>query len=285
MAFLLEITVQTRFQRLSTHGLAALVALGAAFGAASARADEVRVFAAGAAKQAVQSLAPAFEAATGHRIVAHYDTVGALRDRVLAGQPGATTDVVILSDAALTALRGAGQLLGPGSANNPPTSLPSSRPGNVALGKVVVALAVPASAGAPDIGTEAALRQALIAAPSIAYADPARGATAGTHFAKVVQALGLTEAINSKTTVLPFGVDVIAAVAEGRFALGVSQSSEIMQHHGIRFAGGLPAPHALATGYGAALASSSAAGAQWLAFVAGPQGTAAFAASGFVAGP
>ncbi len=37
----------------------------------------------------------------------------------------------------------------------------------------------------------------LLAAPSIAFADPARAATAGTHFAKVVDALGLTETLAS----------------------------------------------------------------------------------------
>ncbi len=226
--------------------------------------------AAGAAKQAVQALAAPFEAASGHRILAQFDTVGAQRDKLLAAAPGAVADVVLLSDAALAALRRAGRLQ-------------AAAP--VALGQVVVALAVPSGAPLPDISSEAALRQALLAAPSIAYADPARGATAGTHFAKVLDALGLQGALQAQTTVLPFGVDVITAVSQGRFALGVSQSSEIMQHHGIRFAGGLPAPHALATSYGAALASPTPAAEAWLAFMASAQGRAAFAASGFVAGP
>jgi molybdate transport system substrate-binding protein len=235
-----------------------------------AMADEVRVYIAGAAKHAVEAIAPVFHRATGHTLRASYDTVGALAGRVLQAAPGEVADVVILSDAALATLRTANRL--------------AAAPAH-SVGRVVVALAVPKDAALPDLSTPEALRQALLAAPSIAYADPARGATAGTHFSKVVDALGLTETLKSKTTVLPFGVDVIRAVSEGKFALGVSQSSEIMQHPGIRFAGGLPAPHGLSSGYGAALASDNAAARRWLAFMATPESMRAFAGSGFVVVP
>lgn len=233
-------------------------------------ADEVRVLAAGAAKHAVQALAPAFFKVTGHSLVASYDTVGAQRDRVLQAAPAAVADVVVLSDDALKTLRSAGLL-----ADAP----------HLSIGRVVVALAVSANAAKPDLTDANALRQALLAAPSIAYADPARGATAGTHFAKVITALGLSDAIKNKTTLMPFGVDVIKAVSEGKYALGVSQSSEIMQHPGITFAGGLPAPYALSTRYGAALASQSAAAKQLMVFLAEARAMREFADSGFVAAP
>jgi molybdate transport system substrate-binding protein len=235
-----------------------------------ARADEVRVLAAGAAKQALERIAPAFQQATGHTLRASFDTVGAQQARVQQAAPGEVADVVILSDAALQALRTAGRL------PNAPAQ---------ALGRVVVALAVPQNAALPDLSTPEALRQTLLAAPSIAFADPARGATAGTHFAKVLAALGIADALRSKTTLLPFGVDVIRDVSEGKFAIGVSQSSEIMQHSGIRFAGGLPAPYALSTGYGAALASDNAAALQLLRFIATPEAMQVFRSSGFVAVP
>jgi molybdate transport system substrate-binding protein len=235
-----------------------------------ALADELRVYAAGAAKHAVEAIAPAFQQATGHTLRASYDTVGALRDRVLQAAPGEAADLVILSDAALAALRSAGRL--------------SATPAHP-IGRVVVALAVPKDAALPDLSTPEALRQALLAAPSIAFADPARGATAGSHFAKVLETLGLTDTLKSKTTMLPFGVDVIRDVSQGKYALGVSQSSEIMQHPGIRFAGGLPPPYGLSTGYGAAIASNHAAALQLLAFIASPQAQREFIHSGFVPTP
>jgi molybdate transport system substrate-binding protein len=245
----------------------ALGVLAALLASPGAYADEVRVLAAGAAKHAIEAIAPAFEQATGHTLRASYDTVGAQRDRVLQAAPGAVADMVVLSDAALEALRAKGHL----------TAMPA-----VSVGRVVVALAVPAGAALPNLASADALRQTLLAAPSIAYADPARGATAGSHFAKVVEGLGLRDALQARTTVLPFGVEVIQAVAQGRYALGVSQSSEIMQAQGVRFAGALPAPWGLATGYGAALASKSPAGALLLEYLARPVARQAFQSSGFV---
>jgi molybdate transport system substrate-binding protein len=245
---------------------AALTALLVA-GPTAARAEEVRVLAAGAAKHALERIAPEFERATGHRIAASYDTVGAQRDRVLAQPPGQAAGVVVLSDSALDQLAKANRLA---SAPRP-------------IGQVVVALAVPAHAAPPALATAAQLREALLAAPSLAYADPARGATAGGHFAQVLDALGVREQVQSRITVLPFGVDVIQGVSQGRFALGVSQSSEILQHPEVRYAGPLPAPHGLATGYGAAMAADNAAARALLDFLSQPAAQAHWRESGFVA--
>ena len=231
-----------------------------------AHAEEVRVLAAGASRQAIETIAPAFERASGHTVRARYDTVGAQRDRVLAAAPGVAADVVILSDAALQQLRDAGRL--------------AAQPA-LAIGHVSVSLAVPEGRPVPDISDAAHLRQALLDAASIAYADPARGATAGTHFARTLDALGIRDAVAAKTTVLPFGVDVIDAVSQGRYALGVSQSSEITQHPGVRLVGPLPPPHAQGTAYSAALASDSAGGRALLEFLRSPQATKAFRDSGF----
>ena len=233
-------------------------------------ADEVRVLAAGAAKQAVQAIAPAFLKANGHTLIQSFDTVGAQRDRVLQAAPGSVADIVILSDQALKELRNAGRL----------TGAPELR-----IGRVVVAVAVPGNTGKPDISTAQAFRQALIDAPSIAYADPALGATAGTHFAKVIETMGLQATLQSKITLMSFGVDVIKAVSEGRYAIGISQSSEIMQHPGVTFAGGLPESYALSTGYGVARSSTSTAAAQLIRFLEDPKNMAAFTSSGFIAAP
>lgn len=239
---------------------------GAAF-SSWALADEVRILAAGAAKHALQTIAPAFQTATGHTIKSEYDTVGALRDRVLKAAHGGAADVVILSDEALQSLRTASRL-----ADTPYKS----------IGRVVVAVAVRKDAPLPGLGDSEALRRILLAASSIAYGDPQRGATAGTHFSKVVDDLGLRNVLRAKMTILPFGVDVVMGVAEGRYAIGISQSSEIMQHQGVRYAGPLPAPYGLSTGYGAALVHEGEAAQSLLEFLVSPQALAVFAASGFV---
>lgn len=231
---------------------------------AEVRADPVVVWAAGAAREAVLRLVPHAAQATGDEWLPAFDTVGALRDRVLAGE---RPDAVILSAAAIDALVLRG-IVAAGTV----------RP----VGDVVVGLAVRRGDAIPDLSNPDRLRAALLAAPSIAYADPARGATAGTHFASVVDKLGLRETLAARMTVLPFGVEVVEAVARGRFAIGVSQSSEIVQHPGVSYAGALPAPHGLATGYAVAALAGSAAGARAAATLTGAVGREAFRESGFV---
>ena len=95
----------------------------------------------------------------------------------------------------------------------------------------------------PDVtSSPEALKRTLLAAKSIAHADPARGATAGAHFARVLQQLAVADALAPRVTVLGFGGDVVEGVAQGRFEIGVSQSSEIMAHAGVTLAGSLPPP-------------------------------------------
>ena len=120
------------------------------------------MLAAGAAQGVVRELEPIFASASGHKLDAVYDTVGALRDRVLAG---AAADVVILSEAGMAALIKGGKIDDRAATD---------------LGSISVALAVRKGAAVPDVSSSPdALKKALLAAASIAHADPARGATAG----------------------------------------------------------------------------------------------------------
>jgi len=243
--------------------IAAATALSVA--ASATRADTVRIYAAGAAQGVVLRLEPEFAQVSGHRLDTVFDTVGALRQRVLAGE---TPDVVILSGAGMAALEQAGRI-DAGSAAD--------------LGSIFVALAVRKGAAVPDVASSPdALKRALLAAASIAHADPARGATAGTHFASVLQRLGLATELGARVTVLPFGGDVIEGVAQGRFEIGVSQSSEIIAHPGVTLAGGLPPPYQHRTRYLAAKVAGAGAGAEaFLQLLRGPHGRAALVALGF----
>lgn len=197
-----------------------------------AHADDVRVLAAGAVQKAMEPLFRAFEAKSGHRILSRFDTVGALKAAALAGE---LPHLILLSMPALQELATAGRLA-KGSLHE--------------LGRTGVGVAVPLSGPPVDVSTADKLRQALLAAPSIAHADPARGATAGTHFRKVVAALGLTETLAARITVVPFGGSIAGDVAAGKFALGISQATEIVPNSAVRFAGTLPEPYALWTAYG-----------------------------------
>ena len=79
-----------------------------------------------------------------------------------------------------------------------------------------------------------------LAAPSVAYTDPAAGGTAGSHFAAVIEKLGLTEALAGKRHLAADGLDVMRKVRSGEVELGITQVSEILLVDRATYAGPLP---------------------------------------------
>jgi molybdate transport system substrate-binding protein len=238
-----------------------MVVLGAlAAPVATARAQSpLVVFAAGAVKAAVERLLLRHEGP----VEARYDTVGALRDRALAGE---RADIVLLSAAALDELARAGRL---------------HAPSRLTVGRTGVGLAAPLGRAAA-LRDEADLVALLRASPRIGYADPARGATAGTHFARTLDRLDLRNALADRLKVFPFGVEVIAAVGRGELDLGVSQATEIVAHPEVAFVGLMPDPHQIWTVYGvAATAEPSPAVRRLLDIFDSDGGKAEFARIGF----
>ena len=240
-----------------------LVICALALTGTQAQAEEIKVFAAGASKVAIELVAPTFTRMTGDTLVVTSDTVGALRERISKGE---RPDLTVLSQVAIETLVTQGQV-------HASQTLP--------VGVVSAGLAVKRGAPVPDISTVDALKKTLLQAKSVAHADGARGATSGAHFAKMIDQLGLREAVQPKLVILPFGVDVIEGVAAGKYELGASQSSEIIPHEAVTYVGDLPAPYALRTPYMAGVVNNSAKGASLLKFLASPAGLGAFHASGF----
>ncbi len=148
----------------------------------------------------------------------------------------------------------------------------------------------------PDISTEAALRAAILAAPMIAHSDPATGATAGTHAARLVERLGIAEQMRPRTLVFPGGGAAVQAVgggaavqavADGRAALALTQVSEIIAVPGAVLVGPLPDAAQLVTPYLGAVTTRAAdrdGALAFLAFLTGPEGQARFRAAGFAVG-
>jgi molybdate transport system substrate-binding protein len=192
-----------------------------------------------------------------------WGTVGALRDRVLAGERPA---VIIVSDAALEQLAQRGLI---------------RREAIVPMGKAGTGLALRDGATRRDIATPDGLKAALLAADSIGWADASSGATAGKHFEGVIAKLGIAEAVRAKATLFRFGVEAVAACGRGEVELAVSQVTEIVNRPGVSLLGELPPPHDLSTGYAAAALDDSAAARAILARLGAPDTRAALAAIGF----
>ena len=132
-----------------------------------------------------------------------------------------------------------------------------------------VAVAVPASSPRPDISTEAALKAAVLAAPSLGYST----GPSGVQLAQLFQRWGIADQIAPRIVTPPPGVSVGSLIAKGEVALGFQQLSEMMGVAGIDVIGGLPEAVQIVTTFSAARAAvSTQAGAaqDFLAFIASP---------------
>jgi molybdate transport system substrate-binding protein len=111
----------------------------------------------------------------------------------------------------------------------------------------------------PPIGDAAALRATLLAAGAIHFADP-KLATAGIHFAKVLDLLGIAGAIATRLRPHANGLAAMRALAQDRSmaAIGCTQITEIVGVPGVTLAGPLPKQFELATVYTAGVYTRAA---------------------------
>ena len=201
-------------------GLAMVVmAAGAPRGAAGA---EIKVLTAGAFKQVLLALLPDFERTSGHKVTVENDTVGALTKRIEGGE---AFDLAVLTPKAVDDLAKAGKFA-PGSRAN--------------LARVGVGVVVKDGTPKPDIGSVAAFKQALLAAKSVAYIDPAAGGSSGIYVAGLLDKLGVASEVKPKAKLIPGGA-VAEHVAKGEAELGIHQISEILPVKGVTLVGPLPA--------------------------------------------
>jgi molybdate transport system substrate-binding protein len=132
-----------------------------------------------------------------------------------------------------------------------------------------VAVAVPAGAPHPDIGTEASLKAAVLAAPTLGYST----GPSGVQLAKLFERWGIAEAIAPRIVTPPPGTSVASLIAQGEVAMGFQQLSEMMGVAGIDVIGGLPEAVQIVTTFSAArsaVSARSAAVQAFLDFVASP---------------
>ena len=99
-----------------------------------------------------------------------------------------------------------------------------------------VAIAVRAGAPRPDVSTEAAVRQAVLAARSLSYST----GPSGVRLNRLFERWGIADAIKGRIVQAPPGVPVGSLVADGRVELGFQQLSELLNLPGIDVLGPLP---------------------------------------------
>jgi molybdate transport system substrate-binding protein len=202
------------------------------------------------------ALAHAFFAETGVEVSATFQAVGALRDKLLAGEP---CDVFISTHAMVEELALAQHIVAD-------TIMP--------LGSVHTAIAVRAGDRIPAIARRDELRATLAAATAIYVPDPER-ATAGIHFVRMLRTLELDERVVPQLRTYPSGTLAMAALAGSREGgcIGCTQVTEINATPGVKLVGPLSAEFELSTVYAVGVCAKT------------PQPALARRFAGMIAGP
>jgi molybdate transport system substrate-binding protein len=219
-----------------------------------AHSADLKVISGGAFKQVLNALAAQYEKESGNKIDVTYRTVG--QHVELIEDDKENFDVAILTPDAIAALVKDGKIVA-GS--------------NSDLAKTGVGVVVKQGAPLPDISTVDAFKKALLSAKSVAYIDPKAGGSSGIYVGKLLEQLGIADAVNAKA-VLVHGGAVATQVADGEAEIGVHQISEILPVKGAVLVGPLPAEIQSFTTYAAGVsstASNAATASEFVKFLTG----------------
>jgi molybdate transport system substrate-binding protein len=190
-------------------------------------ADELKVLSAIAMRPALQELAPAFEASSGHKLKIEYATAGAIQERIAKEEEA---DVAILSKPLADKLVSSARIVG-GTAK--------------AVARADIGLAVRKGAPKPDIGSVEAVKQALLKAKSIAHGDPASGGAHSVWAGKVIDKLGIAAEVKAKTHLYKptagNAAPTVDAMLPGGAEIGLGPVSVFKEIAGIELVGPLPA--------------------------------------------
>ncbi|HEY6721922.1 MAG TPA: substrate-binding domain-containing protein [Burkholderiales bacterium] len=208
------------FSRLSAA--AALLVAGAA------SAADVHVMISAGFYQVYAELGPAFERASGHRLVTTRgpsmgDSPEAIPTRLARGE---AADVVILDGGAADELGRRGWV---------------RADSKVDLARSLIGMVVRAGTAKPDISSVDAFKSTLLAAKSIAYSDSGSGTYLST---KLFAQLGVADQVMSKSRKVrgpPSGEPVAAVIARGEAEIGFQQVAELIHVPGVTFVGAIPA--------------------------------------------
>src|SRR3990167_487298 len=188
-----------------------------------------------ATRQVLADLVSAYEQRSGVQV--QIESVGGVdaAKRVMADEP---FDLVVLASDAIDKLLAAGKLVA-GSQRD--------------LVHSGVAVAVRAGAARPDIGSEDAVRNAVLAARSLSYST----GPSGVALARLFERWGIAGQIQDRIVQAPPGVPVGTLVARGEVELGFQQLSELMHLDGIDVLGTMPPGAEIVTTFSGAVCAAS----------------------------
>jgi molybdate transport system substrate-binding protein len=188
-----------------------------------------------ATRALLAELSGAYQERTG--IAVAIEAVGGV-DAARRVQSGEPFDVVVLAADAIDQLAADGRVV-PGSRAD--------------LVRSEVAIAVRAGAARPDVGSEDALRRAVLAARTLGYSTGPSGVALMKLFAR----WGVADAVRDRAVQAKPGVPVGQLVANGDVELGFQQLSEMIPLSGIDVLGTLPRGAEIVTIFSGAICTAS----------------------------
>lgn len=189
-----------------------------------------------ATRAVLSELAAQYQAATGQPVIAEAAGGVEVAKRVRSGEQ---VDIVVLASDVIDKLLAEGKLQA-GSRKD--------------LVKSGIAVAVREGQPKPDLGTEDAVRRAVLAAPNISYST----GPSGDYLQSMFERWNILEDLRSRIVVPPPGVPVGSLVADGKAALGFQQSSELINCPGVTVVGPLPAAIQMLTIFSAGISAATA---------------------------
>ena len=231
----------------------------------SASTNAIHVMSGGAPKEVFALLTPKFERQTGHQVKFTYAVITALRERLAAGE---AADVLVLPAPVLDGLAKDGKVRADSRA---------------IFGTVGISVVVKGGAPTPDISSKERFRDAMLAARAVVHATPGQ-TPSGTHMGKVMEQLGIADAMAKKVIHKPALDGGVQLVAAGEADIGIYPASEVASVDGLTVVGSLPPGLDLEIVYGAAVSAASAASdaaAAFVQFMAAAENRAVWKNAGF----
>jgi molybdate transport system substrate-binding protein len=184
---------------------------------APVQAAEITVLAGMGNVSGIQDLAPAFERASGHKVIVRFVPTADLPAVIAANTPA---DVLTAGPQAIDDYIAKGKVMA-GT--------------HVDFGKAGVGVSVKAGAPKPDIGNVEAFKRAMLNAKSIGYSNGGSGLIA----AKVMEKLGIAAQLKDRTKFIN-GRPVAEDVAKGEVEIGIQQINVLLPVAGADYVGPLP---------------------------------------------